>query len=461
MQRGSGASNPICVDLDSNTDKEKATYHRVKVFEVGKDASIDDAMKHVREAMGMPGQPTLNRTMISQWFVPRRSSRKRKPNFPVGGCIMDENTFNASPHHNVAALKLQLYQMCQVPLSSVRLFIVLLLDDNVEPIHLEVQFDWATRTFAELIEQLKEVLAVEKGHGLDIEENILFLYQPMSGGDTEDTELMDSLLEVSNLGEKQSDKKKKERRPERGFSGTLLQSSSGKKKDNDQEQGKQCPSSKPKNTEEDKSESSGSTKSPAVDVTPKERHDVRSSVSQMIEVSDDDLDDDIEERERDTNDDNERRPPTVKGLSPNGRERAGVSIDQSSADGSSTRISATSRKGANAMQDRKSVLEPSVVPFQDWDTRYTTDDDEDDNDDDFLDQGPTFLTSPTARQPESIKSKVRKQLIVQLRRSYSDNPQEEDIWNAVNLAMEYNPNTKNVEELVETAQAFFQSQKES
>mmetsp|Transcript_27557 Transcript_27557/g.66233 ORF Transcript_27557/g.66233 Transcript_27557/m.66233 type:complete len:2159 (-) Transcript_27557:44-6520(-) len=431
---GSVAANPICVDLYSNGDNGNSNSRSVKVFEIGKDATFDEALKSVREAMGLPSRAGLTQETLDKWYQPRRSSRKRKANFPVG-CIVEEDAFDAATHHNVAAMKLQLYQTCQVPLSSARLYIVLVVDDQY-PIGLEIQFDWASKTLGELIEQLKELLGNTMGLEVDIKENVLFLYQTLPGSDIDDTSMMDALLEVSNLGEKSSDKKKKkERRPERGFSGTLLQSSSAPKNDHKKED-KQSPSLSPNTQKGEKQESPVSAKKSAEDSNPEVRNDARRSLPKQVEVSDDDDDDDDDGFDCKQKHDNHR----------------------SGDDGVCSSSKKSAPQGSGLDVSKQHNIEPPVVRIDECDTDDATDGDDDDND--FLTAGPTFSnSSPRGRQSDSIRIRVYKGLDEALT-TYGFDAIEDEIWVAVNLAMEANPDSKDVSELVQTAHAIFNSQKE-
>jgi len=226
---GSVAMSPIIVesDLEDFTDTADNTLS-FRVFQYKEDSELSDATQSLRTAIGLPStddDPGLNSGL-------RRSTRRRKVKFPVG-CITREQKIDIGLHHNVAALRLMLYQNCQVPLGC-RLSIALCLDDASPPLAVDVAFDWTKRTLSTIVDELKPPEDSKPDVVRSNPTNHIFLLYLIDkddeSGDIETT-LMDSLLQVSNLQSSESanhaktEKKTRKNSSERGFQGTLLQSS--------------------------------------------------------------------------------------------------------------------------------------------------------------------------------------------------------------------------------------------
>lgn len=226
---GSIAMSPIVVesDLEDCADTLCDTQP-IRVFQYKADSELIDAMQSLRTVVGLPNSD--NNESLN--FGLRRSSRKRKAKFPVG-CITREFKIDIGLHHNVAALRLLLYQNCQIPLGC-NLSIALVSDNDSPPKSLEIAFDWSKETLNDLVNRLK-ILEGIVSNSLESNpsEHLFLLYDDAkddNSGDIETT-LMDSMLQISNIESPDSENKpsegKRQRKhsSERGFQGTLLQSS--------------------------------------------------------------------------------------------------------------------------------------------------------------------------------------------------------------------------------------------
>ena len=225
---GSVAMDPILVE----SDLEDFTYtQKFRVFQYKEDSELNDALRSLKTAAGLPSSDDENGLDVGR----RRSTRKRRVKFPVG-CITREQKIDIGIDHNVAALRLLLYQNCQIPLGC-KLSIALSFDDVPSPQGLEIAFDWSKKTLDELVPLVDELKIVDERTGSLLKENpsehIFLLYQVQKDDESGDIEttLMDSLLQISNIESSESksniSKGKKTRKgsSERGFQGTLLQSS--------------------------------------------------------------------------------------------------------------------------------------------------------------------------------------------------------------------------------------------
>jgi hypothetical protein len=168
----------------------------------------------------------------------------RKTLYPIG-CITSEETINIGLHHNVAALRMLLFQNCQIPLAC-KMNIAVTFDDDISPPRgLEIAFDSNTKSLQELIDELKNLDGISDFPTSNPSENIFLLYQNDKDGECGDLEatLMDTLLQMSNIVHPDSDNKhskgkaKRNRASERGFRGTLLQSSNSSAAENNAQNG--------------------------------------------------------------------------------------------------------------------------------------------------------------------------------------------------------------------------------
>jgi hypothetical protein len=219
---GMGTTNdPIVIDFDSDPEGEK----KVRVFEYKANSELDEALSSLRTAAGLtPG----NDTDALGGFV-RRSTRKRKTRYPVG-CIVGEKTVEVGNHHNVAALRLLLFQNCEIPISS-QISVAVDSETLDLPVGRQMDFSCNGKSLVEIVKELRGITEESGKPNSDESDEYFVLYRDEREDSKEiEASIMDSLLEAANLD--QSNKKssnskdKRKRSSERGFRGTLLQSSS-------------------------------------------------------------------------------------------------------------------------------------------------------------------------------------------------------------------------------------------
>ncbi|KAL3916643.1 MAG: hypothetical protein SGILL_005083 [Bacillariaceae sp.] len=219
-----GASaNPIVLDSDT---EDGGKTQQLRVFEFSGRAELSEAQSRLREAAGLSVAPALAPNEL--WGqAPRRSTRKRKAIFPIG-CILKETTVKAGLHHNLAALRLFLYQSFEFRLQW-KLFAALVSSDGDQPpTVLELSYSSNEESLQDILDKLKENAGVTECVP-DDENELLLLYQENENDSNAiEASLMDALFEKSNAGGEKKEKgnRKRNRASERGFRGTLLQSSS-------------------------------------------------------------------------------------------------------------------------------------------------------------------------------------------------------------------------------------------
>jgi hypothetical protein len=227
---GSIAADPILVESDLEDSRPSAPDTvSLRTFEVKHNASLDDALNSLKTVSALPSDSDSNEVSSL-----RRSSRKRKSRYPCGS-LLGEDAVKVGLHHNMAALRLLLHETCEIPLSGRRLILVLS-SSNDEMAHktLEISFDWGQRILQELVHEMRGEAEENFDSAFEPSKHLLLLYQKEENGDSRGLHetLMDSLLQVANLeapdaNEKSGSTNKRKNRPsERGFQGTLLQSSS-------------------------------------------------------------------------------------------------------------------------------------------------------------------------------------------------------------------------------------------
>ena len=168
----------------------------------------------------------------------RRSTRKKKSRFPVGP-ILSEDTVRVGLHYNIAAIKLLLYQSCEVPVYGYRLSLVVASEESPQEEWIDIEQSWSNKELKELVDGVKAKLPLTNEDGIDPSKSLSLLYRKeMSDTDTNIREtnasVMDSLLDLSNISTPDESSKKpgtggkgKRRPAERGFRGTFLQASPG------------------------------------------------------------------------------------------------------------------------------------------------------------------------------------------------------------------------------------------
>lgn len=225
---GSAAMSPIIVESDLEDSLEtNDNRQKIRVFECKSDSELSDAMQSLKAVTDSPNNE--DNTILGSV---RRSTRRRKVKFPVG-CILSEDIINIGLHHNFAALRLLLYQDCRIPLGC-KLSIALTKGSDSTPKGIDVAFDASTKTLNEQIDLLKTTAEGFSDFSLsNPTEQCFLLYKVEKGDKCKDIEatLMDSLLEASNIASTDAKsnatkgRKTKKESSERGFQGTLLQSS--------------------------------------------------------------------------------------------------------------------------------------------------------------------------------------------------------------------------------------------
>jgi hypothetical protein len=215
---GSIASDPIV--LESDNEDEKNT-RKLRVFGFKAESSVGNAIDSLREALGSPHN---GETETQEPSYLRRSTRKRKTRYPIG-CILREDSIEATLDHNMAALRLLLYEKCEIPLSDSNYYIVDL--KNGDPLIIHIPLTMNEKSLQEMVN------GVNRPHRDDLHtfENIVIMYQMREKVESShvNATLMDSLIQAANLDSsngKRDGNIKTKRQSERGFQGTLLQSSS-------------------------------------------------------------------------------------------------------------------------------------------------------------------------------------------------------------------------------------------
>jgi hypothetical protein len=243
--KGCAAADPILVESD--IEEPLPDTFDLRVYEVTGSYVFDEVFEALRDIKAMPdAEPVMP---VAESLFLRRSSRKRSTRFPVGP-LLREDTVRIGLHHNMASLKLLLYEKCELPVSG-SLILVVLLDDKTPPETVEIAFGWGRRNVCDIVEEVKTKMGFTGP--FDAWTGLFLLYSKDSAGEGNDItglqeSLMDSLLEMSNIGGsspvasgKDSGKAKRHRPAERGFRGTLLQSSSSAAvKESPQEQQQQA-----------------------------------------------------------------------------------------------------------------------------------------------------------------------------------------------------------------------------
>ena len=238
---GSAADDPIIVESETEEGKDMYT---LQVYEVEEGASVDDALSTLMELniLNVCGTVVNNG---GSFEGPRRSSRKRKTKFPTGA-IKTEDIVKVAMHHNLAALRLFLYQN-EMPVDQ-RLFLIFKapaspetmdlpaipesegneagLIQFVEPRIKELTLDNNKMTLGEVYSLITKGTDPEMERLGDPASSLILLRQSEKDGLVfDETEIMDALLETTNsTSENKKDSKdtKKNKPAERGFRGTLL-----------------------------------------------------------------------------------------------------------------------------------------------------------------------------------------------------------------------------------------------
>jgi len=103
-----GSPQKEVVVIDDDTEEQNGTF-KLRVFEVEVGADHDQTMSSLMELKCIPS--LVAEAEASDGFGPRRSTRRRKPAFPVG-VILSEDKVDIRLDHNLAALRVLIYQGC-------------------------------------------------------------------------------------------------------------------------------------------------------------------------------------------------------------------------------------------------------------------------------------------------------------------------------------------------------------
>jgi hypothetical protein len=240
-------ANPIIVESD-NEDSSKT--NRLRVFTFTSRSEVQDALNRLREAAGLSNGSETSGLMGSL----RRSTRKRKTVFPVG-CICKESEVKVGLQHNVAALRLFLFESCEIKLQW-NLYAALVTSDNDQlPIVLKLGPSCNEATIDDVLVKLRKETGISSARDTDVDKELYLLCQETEqDSDVIEASLMDTMIDKSNAaGMQEKDGKKKRNRPsERGFRGTLLQSSSSLAGTNDNDSSKSQEDDLPSKHEEKK-----------------------------------------------------------------------------------------------------------------------------------------------------------------------------------------------------------------
>lgn len=232
--RGAGVSDPILVESDLDEDTNDGLFP-FRVFELESGATKEQALDSLQSISAIPNDFEANANDL------RRSSRKRKANYPCGP-LLSENSVKIGLYHNFAAICLCMYEQSNIPANYGKLFLVLTpqfekpLIDEASPRGTESEL-----TLEEKIHNMRE--GRPDDDNFDSTKHVLLLYQTDSetsnGDDPLHETLIESLFQFANFGSRSEKKsgissstkkgpstpvKKKSRPSERGFMGTLLQS---------------------------------------------------------------------------------------------------------------------------------------------------------------------------------------------------------------------------------------------
>jgi hypothetical protein len=220
-------SDPIVVEMDvDDYQSTSPDTFPLRTFEVKENSSLDEALDQLQTLSALPNDndsPSVN-------FL-RRSTRKRQSKYP-NGPLLREDSIHVGMHHNLAAVRLLMYEKCEVPLVGRKLTLVLSVDDGKPHQTLELLSQHNQKELSDLVESLRGQTDDKGTSPFDPSKHLLILYQREGDFDARGLQesLMDSFLQMANLNNSEpagSKKSKKRNRPsERGFRGTLLSSSS-------------------------------------------------------------------------------------------------------------------------------------------------------------------------------------------------------------------------------------------
>ena len=226
---GTASSDPIVVemDVDDYHSSSPGTFP-LRAFEVHETNSVDEALSQLQVVSALPKEEESGG--LTKFL--RRSSRSRKTHYPSGP-LLREDSIHVGMHHNFAAVRLLLYEKCEVPLSGRKVTLVLSAGDGTHRVQNLIS-EHNPKLLSDLVEILKGQVEQKDASPLNFDpsKHLVILYQrdtDFSASGFQDS-LLDSFLQTANLESSDASDKNKDRkrnRPsERGFRGTLLSSSS-------------------------------------------------------------------------------------------------------------------------------------------------------------------------------------------------------------------------------------------
>jgi hypothetical protein len=243
---GTAASDPIAVDSDIDDRKGSDTFI-LRVIEAEGDADNDAILMALDQ---YSGTPSADSTL-------RRSSRRKKARMPIGVLINEQNV-EADICHNAAALRLLLFESLNGSFElnhRLQLAVAAPAPPSKEPITLDVEDSIASvaatsqvqppklvsidflRNESSLFELCHDGLPDNKAKDKDFspKEHLILVRQSIKDESAKECcpedHLMDFLIGLSNVlskdakqSDSNSDRKRKTRFQERGFTGTFLSS---------------------------------------------------------------------------------------------------------------------------------------------------------------------------------------------------------------------------------------------
>lgn len=223
---------------DKDTDTQSTCQFDLRIFEVQTGSSLDAALSSLATCAGMPAAEAEGESQV------RRSSRKRKSRYPVGA-IDEEETVSVDLDANVAALRLLLFERCskgsQFELDhDLKLVIFekptgksqepIVLDDGQgsDEIASRKNFQVVDLSFDVSKETLRDLCQKKLPHDLDasfdLAERVVVMRQTVADNTASVAKegLFDHFIGLSNATQAESKSKKRNGRPEKGFTGTFL-----------------------------------------------------------------------------------------------------------------------------------------------------------------------------------------------------------------------------------------------
>mmetsp|Transcript_11381 Transcript_11381/g.27439 ORF Transcript_11381/g.27439 Transcript_11381/m.27439 type:complete len:1778 (-) Transcript_11381:330-5663(-) len=227
---GTNPQEPILVESDVECVTTLPKQYKVRVFDLADTGSVEEALNclenrsaisPVEEEKGLLG------------FV-RRSTRKKKSRYPLG-CLVNEMEMKVDMHLNVAALKLMLFERCQVSITGRKLTLAVAWKGKHQG-QLEIRSEWIQKPVSDLVKdiqvQSKEEFSSDELCDPPIELHVFHQRDTAGSLRALHESVMDSLLQTANFDKPEDSKtpnsnnknRKRKRSTERGFQGTLLHS---------------------------------------------------------------------------------------------------------------------------------------------------------------------------------------------------------------------------------------------